>query len=144
MAAMQDQHGSGGQHIGLMHGVLQADMAMAAAAGMQPQSELDVLLQADMDADSTDYAALLDEISSDYAPMPDAAQAVFGAAGIQQQQVQLLLNTSTAYPPAATVVQQQQYQVPAASSPPAAAPAGPSAGPSHSGATSLQYDGMHR
>jgi hypothetical protein len=149
VAAMQEQHGSVNQHSGLMHDLQHAGMMMMAAespaAGMQPLSELDVLLQADMEADSTDYAALLDEILRDGAPMPDAALAVFPAAGMQQQ-VQLLLSTSTACPPAATVVQQQQYQVLRASagSPPAAAAAGPSAGPSDSGATLMQYDAMQR
>jgi hypothetical protein len=108
---------------------------------MQPLPELDVLLQADMDA-STDYAALLDEIFTDSMPMPDAAEVVFGAAGMQhqqhqQQQVQLLLSTSTACPPAAiagwacssATAVQQQHQVLGASagSPPAAA--GASIGP---------------
>lgn len=151
VAAMQEQHGSVNQHSGLMHDLQHADMMMmmaaeSPAAGMQPLSELDVVLQADMEADSTDYAALLDEILRDGAPMPDAALAVFPAAGMQQQQVQLLLSTSTACPPAATVVQQQQYQVLRASagSPPAAAAAGPSAGPSDSGATLMQYDAMQR
>jgi hypothetical protein len=151
---MQEQHGSGAQHSGLMHGLQHTDMMMMAAelaaespaAGMQPLPELDALLQADMESDSTDFAALLDEIFTDYAPMPDTAEAVFGTAGMQQQQVQLLLSTSTACPPAATVVQQQQYQVLRASagSPPAAAAAGPSAGPSDSGATLMQYDAMQR
>jgi hypothetical protein len=147
---MQEQHGSGAQHSGLMHGLQHADMTMMAAespaADMQHLSELDVLLQADMEADSTDFAALLDEIFTDSAPIPDAAQDLLGAASMQQQQVQLLLTTSTACPPAATVVQLQQYQVLGASagSPPAAADVGPSAGPSHSGATLMQYDAMDR
>jgi hypothetical protein len=142
--------------------MMAAEMAAESpAAGMQPQPELDALLQADMEADSTDFAALLDEIFTDCAPVPDAADAVFGTAGMQhhqQQQVQLLLSTSTACPPAAVVgwasssaaAVQPQYQVLGASadSPRAAAAAGPSAGPSaglsHSGATSMQYYTMQR
>jgi hypothetical protein len=154
---MQEQHGSVNQHSGLMHGLQHADMMMMAAespaADMQPLSDslsdLDVLLQADMEADSTDFAALLDDIFTDSAPMPDATQAAFGTAGMQQQ-VQMLLSTSTACPPAgvggwgsssATGVQQQfQVQGASAGSPPAAT----AAGPSHSGATSMQYDAQHR
>ena len=163
VAVMQEQHGSGAQHSGLMHGLQHTDMMMMAAelaaespaAGMQPLPELDALLQADMESDSTDFAALLDEIFTDYAPMPDTAEAVFGTAGMQQQQVQLLLSTSTACPPAAVAgwasssatAVQQQFQVLGASagSPPAAAAAaGPSAKQSHSGATSMQYYAMQR
>ena len=145
-ATMQEQHGSRCQHSGLMSGLQHSDMMVMAAespaAGMQPLPELDVLLQADMDAASPDYAALLDEIFTDSMSMPDAAEVVFGAAGMQhqqhqQQQVQLLLSTTTGCPPAvvagwacssATAVQ-QQHQVLGASagSPPAAA--GASIGP---------------
>ena len=156
VAAMQEQHSSGDQHSGLVNGLQHADTMMMAAespaAVMQPLPELDALLQADMDADSTDFAALLDEIFTDCGPMPDAAEAVFGTAGMQQQQVQLLLSSSTACPPAvaewasiSAPAVQQQFQVlgPSAGSPPSAV-AGAPAGPSHSGATSMQYDMMQR
>ena len=154
VAALREQQGSGAQHSGLMRGHQHADMVMIAsqspAVGMQPLPELDALLQADMEADSTDFAALLDEIFTDCAPMPGEAEAVFGTAGMQQQQVQF--RTSTARPPAAkagwasssaTAVQQQFNLLlgTRVGSPPAAAAA---AGPSRSRATSMQYDTMQR
>ena len=158
------QDGGWGQHNGLMHGLQDADLMMAAeelaaespAAGMQPLkplSELDVLRQADMDADNTDFAALLDEIFTDGAPVPGAAGAAFETPGMlhHQQQAPLLLSNSTAGLPAAAVAgwasssgtaMQQQFQVLGASagSPPAPA----AAGPSSLQATTLQYHTMHR
>jgi hypothetical protein len=100
-----------------------------------------------MEADSTDYAALLDEVFTDSVPVP----ATYGTANLQQQQAPLLLSTSTASLAAAAAGQasssgtaaQQQFQQLLGTS--VGSPADPAAaGPSNLQATSLQYETMHR
>jgi hypothetical protein len=137
-----------------MHDLQHADMMMMAAeltagpsaAGMQPLPAPDALLEVDMDADSTDYAALLDEIFTDSVPAP----AAYGTANMQQQ-APLPLNTSTAGLPGAaaghasssgTAVQQQCQLLLGTS---VGSPVDPAAaGPSNLQATSLQYEATHR